>query len=125
MAVHYVRTGEHLHDVMSGIRVAVEHYESTGEIRGPKCRAFADAIMGDEDSVVLDTWMGVAFGVDSKRFDAKTLRIECERRIRSVATRQGATPAQAQAAIWAGAVREAGRNVPEFLIESEFDLPSF
>lgn len=118
-AVEYLRTGTIPGDVPHNVRVQLAHWEDTGVIRGPKCAAFARAIMGDPEAIVLDTWMGVAFGIDSKRFEAKYIRGECEDRIRMVSAMWGRPPAEVQAAIWSFIVKRAGRTIPAYLIEPE------
>ena len=116
-----VHSGEYASDVMRSIRASVDHYELTGEIRGPKTRPFARALMGDLDAVVVDTWMAVAYAVDPLKVRSKYVRGPIEQHIASVAKRKGWKPAEAQAAIWAGIVQQHGRNVPQLYIESEVD----
>lgn len=99
IAVRYIRTGD-LDGVLPGVRAALAHYEATGEIRGPKTSAFAAALMGDPDAIVLDVWMARALGVDQARFGSVKVRREAERRVRKVARALGWAPAQVQAAIW-------------------------
>ena len=111
-AVHYMRTGEILPTVMRGVRASVEHYERTGTLRGPKTDAFRRAILGDQDAVVLDTWMAKALRIDGKRFEAKRVRESAERRVVYVAHMMDWTPAETQAAIWSGTMMASGRSVP-------------
>jgi hypothetical protein len=120
-AVHYIQTGQHAHDVMGSIRAAVAHYEETGEIRGPKTGPFAKALMGNPTAIVVDTWMAIAYGVDPGKVRSKYVREPIDQHIRSVAKRKGWSPAETQAAIWAGIVRQHGRNVPQLFIEPEVD----
>lgn len=109
-AVRYAETGEYAADVMRSVRASVDHYEQTGEIRGPKTRPFADALRGDGSAIVLDVWMAVAFGVDQRAFNRVGVHAECTRRIRIAAKRLGWTPAETQAAMWYATVRNAGRS---------------
>lgn len=114
-----IRTGEFLPDVTRSVRASIAHYEKTGIIRGPKTSAFARAVLGDRDAIVLDTWMAVAFNIDQKRIATKAVHGACCKKLRRLAKSLGWSNAETQAAIWTGAVRAAGRNVPEFLIEPE------
>jgi len=99
IAVRYIKEGT-LDGVLPGVRTALAHYEETGEIRGPKTSAFAAALMGDPEAIVLDVWMARALGVDQAKFSSAKVRREAERRVRKVARRLGWAPAQVQAAIW-------------------------
>lgn len=110
MAYHRIRTGEHTHDCMRGVQAAVEHWEATGEIRGPKTRAFNAALLGDESAVVLDVWMARALGIPQDLLGRITVYRKGEDRIRSVASVIGWTPAETQAALWVATVEAAGRN---------------
>lgn len=118
IAIRYMNDGVLGEDVMRNIRASLEHYENTGEIRGPKTSAFSKALTGNQESIVLDTWMAKALGVDQKKFDSKKFRSSAERRIRYAAHVLGWTPAETQAAIWAGTLKRAGRNVPVVSIQS-------
>jgi hypothetical protein len=115
-AVHYLRTGEYLSDMMRGVRASVEHFEETGEIRGPKTRAFRDAILGDQSAVVLDVWMARAMGVDQQEFRRLPKYRKHAQRVRRVAYRLGWTPAQVQAAVWTTARAEGGFKYQAFSI---------
>ncbi len=109
MAVHYIRTGAHSHDVLPMVRVGVAHYEATREIRGCKTAPFAKALMGDKSAVVLDTWMAVAFGLDPGWIkDRPRLRRRMAATLERVAAGLGWPVAETQAAIWAATVRAQG-----------------
>ena len=68
-------------------------------LRGPKTNAFAKAIAGDENAVVVDVWMMRAggFGIDSPN---KTQYTEVVEAIKTVADEFGLTPRTTQALIW-------------------------
>lgn len=107
--VHYIRTGEFMHDVTRSTKAAVRHYEATGEIRGVKTGPFARALLNDDNAVVLDTWMAVAFNVDPKHIgDKPAVRKAMERSVRAVASTLGWRVVETQAAIWAAIVRGQG-----------------
>lgn len=100
------------HDMMRTVWAAYIYWRQTGEIRGPKTGPFALALKQQLSAVPLDVWMARALQVDQKRLAANYVRYPATLRIIKVADKLGWKPAEAQAAIWAGAVREAGRNVP-------------
>ena len=68
-------------------------------LRGPKTNAFARAIAGDENAVVVDVWMmrAAQVGVDSPN---KTQYAEISQAIKRVAMQHGLTPRTTQALIW-------------------------
>jgi hypothetical protein len=68
-------------------------------LRGPKTNAFARAIAGDENAVVVDIWMMRAggFAIDSPN---KTQYTEVTEAIKTVANKYGLTPRTTQALIW-------------------------
>ena len=121
-ALRYLKDGTFAHDVMTPIRASVNHYEITGEIRGPKTSAFAAALKGDENAIVLDVWMAVAFGVDQALFSRKPIHVEACKRIKRAAKILGWTPCQVQAAVWVATVRRAGRtpSVMELVVPTLF-----
>lgn len=122
VAMHYMWTGELRSDTIRATRAALEHYEETGEIRGPKTSAFAAALKGDLDAIVLDVWMSKAFEIEQETFSRKPVREECCRRIRRAARLSDLRPAEVQAAAWAATVRRYGRNVPSFTVSDELTL---
>jgi hypothetical protein len=68
-------------------------------LRGPKTNAFARAIAGDENAVVVDVWMmrAAGYGVDSPN---KTQYADVVDAIKEVALEFGLTPRVCQALIW-------------------------
>lgn len=118
----YITQGSLPRDVIRSTRLALIHYEDTGEIRGQKTSAFARAILGDEDAIVLDTWMAEALGVEQKLFERKWMQSCANRRIRYGAYLVSLTPSQFQACVWTGIVRRHNRNVPDIarILREEF-----
>lgn len=113
---YYLTIGEFHPSTMGVVRKAVEHYEQTGEIRGPKTSAFARALIGAGDAIVLDVWMAKSFGCDQQQFKRPAVRSVCERRIHKAADALGWTPAETQAAIWTATVRRANRRPGQLTI---------
>lgn len=106
LALCYSRMRKAHPTTIRGVRAALEHWEDTGEIRGPKTSRFAKALNGDEDAVVLDVWMAFAMRVDQRVFATKSGYERHSRTIRRVAKKLGWTPAETQASIWAAAYRQ-------------------
>jgi len=69
-------------------------------LKGDKTNAFARAIAGDHDAVVIDVWMIKAAGLDHKKGVNKTQYRELADAVREVATLRGLTPRTCQALIW-------------------------
>lgn len=103
--VRYLRTGTLGADVLPSNLVALATYERTGRINGPKTGAFARAVLGDPDALVLDTWIAKALGVPQEKLPNAPIRREAARRFRAVASRTGWTVAETQAAVWYSAIR--------------------
>jgi len=122
VAMHYMVTEKFLSGTIKNTRLAMQHYEETGEIRGPKTSAFSRALKGDLDAIVLDSWMSKAFEIDQDRFRNKQVRKECEQHVCRAARVCNIRPAELQAASWAAIVRRYGRNTPSFDVSSELTL---
>ena len=107
VAYRYLRGDGLPRDVVRSVRVSLDHYDRTGEIRGPKTSAFALALRGDNSVVVVDTHVATAFGYRPQ--DARTVwvRTIIGGVLRRVATRRGVSVVEAQAALWAGYYRTA------------------
>lgn len=120
---YYIDTGTYRHDVVRSVRSAVDHWELTGSIRGPKTGAFYKALMGDTQAIVLDVWMSKLFGVDQKIFGTKTGYQLYSDKIKVIAEQHELSPRDTQACLWVGYLRLVGRNPPPMdlspLIEQE------
>jgi hypothetical protein len=69
-------------------------------LNGQKTNAFARAIAGDPNAVVIDVWMIRAAGMDASKGVNKSdynMLAEC---VRNIASEHGITPRTAQALIW-------------------------
>ena len=69
-------------------------------LKGQKTNAFARAIAGDSDAVVIDVWMIRAAHLDASKGVNKTQYSELSEAVRVVAKEMGITPRTAQALIW-------------------------
>lgn len=109
---YYMTTGMFRRDVTRSVRAAVDHWESTGEIRGPKTSSFQRALMGDTEAVVLDIHMANLFGVEQRVFSTRSgyrYYSDCVVRLGWL---YGHTPRDMQALLWCGYVNSIGRTVP-------------
>lgn len=119
--IAYFGQGKIFDNILPTVLRSMEIYETTGKIGGDKVSAFANALLGDQQAIVLDTWMGKAlfplhFGKDNpaRFFRRKSTRLECEHRVWSVARRLQIAPRNCQAAIWSGTFRSYDRQ-PAFM----------
>ena len=85
----------------------------------PKISAFFSALMGSSSAIVIDSWILHAFGLPNAR-PRVAESAHVKRVIARIADSHGWSPAEAQAAIWAGIVKQSGRNVPTIQLAEEF-----
>jgi len=121
-AITYMQTGILGSDLIRSTHAAIDHYEQTGCIRGAKTYPFSLALKGNKYAIVLDVWMSVAFEINQRRFDNKSVHKECCRRIKQTAKLLNMKPAATQACIWCAIVREHHRTIPQFTIQDELTL---
>ena len=69
-------------------------------LKGPKTNAFARAIAGDQNAVVIDVWMMRAAGLDGSKSPSKGLYKEISSAVVRVAEKFGMTPRATQAILW-------------------------
>jgi len=74
-------------------------------LNGPKVHAFAKAIAGDDDAVVIDLWMARAARLERDSVTAAQYRL-LSAAVRRVAEQEGLTPRTCQALIW---IRQRGK----------------
>jgi len=79
-------------------KAALEH--GFDALKGQKTNAFARAIAGDTDAVVIDTWMLKAAGMDSSKGVNKGDYNMLADTVRLIASEHGLTPRTTQALIW-------------------------
>ena len=94
------------------VRASLARYLATGVVgarpdRACKVRAFASAILGDPDAVVVDVWVARGLGVVHAHLDGPRYRRAADV-VRSLAGRVGVSPLVGQAALWYGVRRAAG-----------------
>lgn len=68
-------------------------------LNGQKTNAFARAIAGDENAVVIDVWMLRALGIE-KKSPTQGQYVEMARAVKTAAKHYGMTPRAMQALIW-------------------------
>jgi hypothetical protein len=68
-------------------------------LNGPKTNAFAKAIAGDENAVVIDVWMLRALGIE-KKSPTQSQYKEMSKAVTTVAMEHAMTPRAMQALIW-------------------------
>lgn len=93
---------------LPSVAASLRRFESTtGDIAGPKTRAFAAALSGDTSAVVLDVWVLRAIGAPAGSVPRGARYVELADRVRGAALLLDASPAAVQAALWL-AVRPPG-----------------
>lgn len=107
MTKEYLETGAVKSGAMKARLKALQVYEKTGKISGPKITSFSRALRGDEEACVVDTWIFRAFGMTSTHL-ANYKR--AEKRIVRASNRFGWTVAETQAAVWVGTKVVCGFN---------------
>lgn len=111
------------HDIMRSTRSALAHYCATGLIRGSKTGPFADCLKGNDNAIVLDTWMAYAFDVNPLKIGTKRIANPIKDAIRATSHKLSWKPCQVQAAIWHAIIVKFGKT-PAALdvsgIEQEF-----
>lgn len=73
--------------------------EGFAALKGPKTNAFARAIAGDTDAVVVDVWICRALGLDPNKLTPRQYK-NAAAAMRTVAKRHGLTASTMQALIW-------------------------
>lgn len=94
-----------LDDATRSTRVALEHYRTTGEIRGPKTSRFAKVLRGADNVVVVDSWMARALSVPIMQARNRTSQVLAEQVIGHVARAERLSLSDAQAVVWCGYIR--------------------
>jgi hypothetical protein len=93
--------GEEVRGVLgNNIRMAEAGLElGYDALKGQKTNAFARAIAGDENAVVIDVWMLRALGIEKKSPTQSQYKVMADA-VTAVATKYGMTPRAMQALIW-------------------------
>jgi hypothetical protein len=92
--------GEHVTALGNNIRMANAAFDlGFKALNGQKTNAFAKAIAGDENAVVIDVWMLRAVGIE-KKSPSQSLYNELAKAVTATATMYAMTPRSMQALIW-------------------------
>jgi hypothetical protein len=92
--------GENVVALGNNIRMANAAFDKGFEaLKGQKTNAFAKAIAGNEDAVVIDVWMLRALGIEKKTPTQGQYKVMADA-VTAVATKHGMTPRAMQALIW-------------------------
>jgi hypothetical protein len=103
VAAELMATGVMPKSIIRSVHASYANYIDGKGIAGVKTSAFAAALKGDNDAIVLDVYMARAANIPQKWLsDRKTVHAELCRRIRKVGKIVGLTPRDCQAAIWGG-----------------------
>ena len=106
---HYLITGQWLPGVLQAVKDSVAKYEMTGHINGEKTSAFAEALRGNGDAIVMDTWTFRLMGLPDKPL-AKDRRA-AKNTIQRASVKMGWKPAAFQASLWCWMLNSRGRNL--------------
>lgn len=98
---HYLATGR-LIDVTRSVRTQFAHWQETGRINGPKCNAFARALLGDRTALVVDTWIMKALNAPINSSGTQWVLNAALRRFSKLSDVSGLPIADCQAAVWCG-----------------------
>lgn len=120
-AIHYYRTKTHLSDTIRSKRRAMDYYETTGIIRGPKTSRFSDVLKGDNNVLVLDSWMAKLLDVEPLKIGNKNVRKWVEPIFVDVANALGWALSEVQAATWCSYILSDKKNgvVPVYRDETD------
>ena len=88
--------------------IAWRHYLATGDLRGPKTRAFARNLLGNEESITVDVW--VLRGLGHPVPTGPRMYHQSAGVVRMLADLLEMAPARCQAALWAGTMRAYNRR---------------
>ena len=98
-------------DMIRSTRVALDHYYRVGKIRGPKTSRFAKVLRGDNDVVVVDTWIARGLGVADNQARNRATQVLARRVMANTQHRLDCVSpffwslAEVQAVVWAGIIR--------------------
>lgn len=116
LARHWLDTGEPHPGTLPNTCAALAWYQASGEIRGPKTGAFARALLGDLDAVVIDVWILRALAVPEDHSPRGAAYDRLAARVRRLARRVGHSPRDTQAALWVGYQLHVGRTPADLAI---------
>lgn len=104
--------------LLPSTRAALAYYQDTGKIRGPKTKAFAQALRGDRAALVLDVWMARALDIPHNQVTGVKFRRDVVPQLGEVMARTGVHNLRdLQACIWCGIIRAHGKVPGKFLFD--------
>lgn len=120
MTLVYFGQNSYFNNLMQSVRISVDNYRKTGIINGQKVSSFALALLGYNESIVLDVWMARALQIEQKRFKKKSIREQSRKIIKSVAKTVGMSPRDCQAAIWSGIIQDYKQTPEQMPVIEEY-----
>lgn len=109
---HYYETmGDWLDSLLPATRSALIHWRETGKIRGPKTSAFAAALKGDKQALVIDAWMARALNVPHSKVNGVKALITINDLLYDITADLSIPLRELQACIWCGIIK-AHNKVP-------------
>lgn len=119
LSLHYMRNKSLPVGTMRMIVNAVDKWETSRKISGPKVSAFYANLTGDYDCITWDTHMFQCFAGKSSFRKSELSRAESI--IRSISKKYNLMLAQTQAAIWSGWRMSEGLNPSPFSVFEEWN----
>ena len=122
----YLGQGQFIRDVLPTIRRSIQIYEESGVIGGHKVPYFHDALLGNPNSVTLDTHMATAMlavaNASVQHFRRKATMAYAIEVVSAIGDSLGISPRDCQAAIWCGELERKGQQPEYFPLVEEYHL---
>ena len=122
--VYFGQDSQFFKNTLPNVKRSLEIYLASGIIGGNKVPHFCRALLGDTESITLDTWMANALlDVDTphiKHFMRRNTHKRADSLVTRVGKKLGLSPRDTQAAIWCGCFRETGLSPQYFPIVDEY-----
>ncbi len=100
------KLGEPFNGFLPAVKAGLEHVRKGEELPTIKVRHFAQAMKGNESSVVVDVWMCKAFGIDRNSGPKDGEYNAIAKAVQQLAHERGVQPREFQAMLWAGIRKE-------------------
>lgn len=112
-------------NTLPNVRQSLETYLASGVVGGHKVPYFRNALLGDTESVTLDSWMAYALlaceAPHIKYFRRKATFYAAVKLVTRVGELLSLSPRDAQAAIWCGMFLESGQIPQFFPLRAEYE----